>query len=324
MKLQVPFIQLPLLFDGAALAQEIEALGESVWKPHPQGFAGNSMLPLLAVNGDPDNEAFSGQMRPTPHLQRCPYMLQTLASFGATIGRTRLMRLAGQAEVARHADQGYYWAERVRVHVPLVTQPTVAFECDGHTIHMAAGECWIFDTWRQHRVLNDAVQSRIHLVCDTVGGGAFWDMVTHGRAHDAPHDGWMPKRIVPDASAPREFACESVNVPAVMSPWELSQHLSFLIAEALPHPQLVFLQQRAGQLIRQWKGLWAQYGDAAEGRAKFRAAFDAFAVSVRGPGQGVILRNEMPWFQVMMVMISRVAVAPADARAAGRAAGEYA
>ena len=70
LKLQVPFIQLPLLFDAPVLAQEIEALGESVWKPHPQGFPGNSMLPLLAVDGDPDNEAFSGAMRPTPHLQR--------------------------------------------------------------------------------------------------------------------------------------------------------------------------------------------------------------------------------------------------------------
>lgn len=107
MKLQVPFIQLPLLFDAPVLAQEIEALGESVWKPHPQGFQGNSMLPLLAVGGDPDNEAFSGVMHPTPHLQRCPYLRQTLASFGATVGRTRLMRLAGQAEVTRHADQGY-------------------------------------------------------------------------------------------------------------------------------------------------------------------------------------------------------------------------
>jgi hypothetical protein len=268
LKLQVPFIQLPLLFDAVVLAREIEALGESVWKPHPQGFAGNSMLPLLAVEGDPDNEAFSGRMQPTPQLQHCPYMRQALASLGATIGRTRLMRLAGQAEVTRHADQGYYWAERVRVHVPLVTQPTVQFECDGETINMAAGECWIFDTWRQHRVLNDAVQSRIHLVCDTVGGGAFWDMVTHGRAHDAPRDGWLPKRVVPDPTALGEFACEAVNVPPVMSPWELSQHLSFLIAEALPHPQLASLQLRAGQLIRQWKGLWAQYGDAVEARAQ--------------------------------------------------------
>jgi hypothetical protein len=324
LKLQVPFIQLPLLFDAAVLAQEIDALGESVWKPHPQGFAGNSMLPLLAVNGDPNNEAFSGQMRPTPHLQRCPYLQRTLASLGATVGRTRLMRLAGQAEVMRHADQGYYWTERVRVHVPVVTQPTVQFECDGQTINMAAGECWIFDTWRQHRVLNDAVQSRIHLVCDTVGGGMFWDMVAQGRAHDASGEGWLPKRIVPDSSTPIDFACEAVNVPTVMSPWELSQHLSFLFSEALPHAQLPVLNQHTGRLLRQWKGLWAQYGDATEGRTKFRAAFDAFTAGVRPLAQGVTLRNEMPWFQVLMVMISRVVVAPTDAHAAGKAAGEYA
>ena len=324
MKLQVPFIQLPLLFDAAVLAQEIEALGESVWKPHPQGFPGNSMLPLLAVDGDPDNEAFSGPMRPTPHLQRCRYLQQTLASLGATIGRTRLMRLAGQAEVTRHADQGYYWTERVRVHVPLVTQPTVRFECDGHTIHMAAGECWIFDTWRQHSVQNDAVQSRIHLVCDTVGGGAFWDMVGHGRPHDADLPGWQPRRVTPDPTAPVGFACESVNVPAVMSPWELAQHLSFLFAECLPHPQLPQLQQHTGRLIRQWKGLWAQHGDAPEGRAAFRAAFDAYATAVRPLAQGVTLRNEMPWFQVMMVMLSRAAVMPDGGYVAAKPPGEYA
>lgn len=324
MKLQAPFIQLPLLFDADVLAREIEALGESVWKPHPQGFAGNSMLPLLSVNGDPDNEAFAGEMRPTPHLMRCAYLRQVLASLHATVGRTRLMRLAGQAEVTRHADQGYYWVERVRVHIPLVTQPTVQFECDGHTINMAAGECWIFDTWRQHRVLNDAVQSRIHLVCDTVGGGGFWDLVAQGRPHDATPAGWQPRRIAPDPSVPADFACEAYNVPPVMSPWELGQHLSFLFAETLPHPQLPVLQQHAGRLLRQWKGLWAQYGDSAVGRAHFRAAFDGFALTVRGLAQGVMLRNEMPWLQVMTVMLARVAVTPADARTAPKAAGEYA
>ncbi len=323
-KLQMPFLQIPLLFDAEALAAEIDALGESAWKPHPQGFAGNSMLPLVAVNGEPDNEAFAGAMRPTPHLQRCRYLQQALASFGVTVGRTRLMRLAGQAEVTRHADQGYYWAERMRIHVPIVTQPTVLFECDGQTINMAAGECWIFDTWRQHRVLNDAVESRIHLVCDTVGGAAFWELAAKGRLHDAPREGWPARHVAANANAPVDFACETFNVPAVMTPWELGQHLSFLIAESLPHPQLPILQQQVLRFVRQWKGLWAQYGDSPAGRAQFRAAFDAFAAALRPLAQGVTLRNEMPFFQVMMVMISRVAVTPADTRAAAQAAGEYA
>lgn len=42
-----------------------------------------------------------------------------------------------------------------------VTQPTVRFVCGGETVNMAAGECWIFDTWREHNVFNDASEHRI-------------------------------------------------------------------------------------------------------------------------------------------------------------------
>ena len=70
MRLPVPFIQLPLQFDAEALAAEIHALGEEAWMPHPEGFAGNSALPLIAVNGDPNNNSIAGPMRPTTHLER--------------------------------------------------------------------------------------------------------------------------------------------------------------------------------------------------------------------------------------------------------------
>jgi hypothetical protein len=62
-KLQSPFIQLPLLFDADALAREVLAIDESWWRPHPQAFPGNSMLPLVAVDGAPANEDFAGPMR---------------------------------------------------------------------------------------------------------------------------------------------------------------------------------------------------------------------------------------------------------------------
>jgi hypothetical protein len=104
MRLPVPFIQLPLQFDAGALAAEIHALGEDVWMPHPEGFAGNSALALIAANGDPANNAIQGPMRPTPHLERCPLMLHTLATIGAVWGRSRLMRLSGNAEVTAHVD----------------------------------------------------------------------------------------------------------------------------------------------------------------------------------------------------------------------------
>lgn len=310
MKLQVPFIQLPLAFDPAVLAAEIAALGEAAWRPHPQGFAGNSMLPLVAVDGDPANESFAGPMQATDALRACPYLGQLFASLGATIGRSRLMRLSGHAEVTRHADQGYYWAERVRVHVPVVTQPTVRFECGGAVINMAAGECWIFDTWRQHRVLNDATESRIHVVIDTVGGGDFWDLVARGRPHGARDAGaWHPLMQAPAPGKDQRFPCETVNVPTVMSPWELTAHLSLLFADTVPHPQLQVVRQITLRFARAWQGLWARHGDHPEGRAEFRALLQRYLAEVQAPSQPLMLSNQLRWFGAMTVMIAKVAVA---------------
>ncbi|GAA5004212.1 hypothetical protein GCM10025793_10680 [Lysobacter lycopersici] len=309
MKLQVPFIQLPLLFDAEALAREVLAIDESCWKPHPQGFAGNSMLPLVAVDGDPANETFDGPMLPTPHLRACPYLQQVFAGLGATIGRSRLMRLSGQAEVSRHFDQGYYWADRVRVHVPIVTQPTVRFECGDMAVNMAAGECWIFDTWRMHRVINDADAARIHLVVDTVGGSGFWDLVGRGRAIGAPPRGpWEPKRVQPAQGVDAEFPLESVNVPVVMSPWEMRSHFGLLFGDALPHPQLQQVQWLAAQLLRGWQGLWAQYGESRAGHQHYRALLDRFQEQALPLSEPLLLNNNGGFQLAMRLLILQSAI----------------
>lgn len=316
MKLHAPFIQLPLAFDAALLAEQVATIGEDLWMAHPQAYPGNSMLPLVAVDGDPRNEAFCGRMRPTQHLARLPYLSQVMASLGVVLGRSRLMRLSGHAEVKLHVDQGYYWVERMRVHVPIVTQPTVRFECGGEAINMAAGECWIFDTWRPHRVLNDADASRIHLVVDTVGGDGFWELMAHGRTPAAPRTAdWQPHRVSAGATQP-VLAFESVNVPPVMSPWELNAQLTLLFSEAVPHPQLEPVRQRAGQLSRSWRSLWARFGDAPEGRAHFRAAMDRFADEVRVPAQPLQLRNDVGWYSAMVTIIAKFAVRDASTSSA--------
>ena len=309
MKLQVPFIQLPLAFDATVLAAEIAALGEGPWRPHPQGFAGNSMLPLVAVNGESHNESFAGAMRPTPELRCCKYLTQVFAALGVVAGRSRLMRLSGQAEVTRHADQGYYWADRVRVHVPIVTQPTVRFECGEAAAHMAAGECWIFDTWRQHRVINAAEDSRIHLVVDTVGGGDFWDLVADGRMpHRPPAAGGWQARLIPPTVGFAEFSCETVNVPVVMSPWELNSHLSLLFADAVAHPQLDPVRVRALRFARAWQGLWSRFGDRPEGHEQYRRVLEHFLEDIKIVSQPLRLKNELRWFQVLMAMVGKVAI----------------
>jgi len=319
-KLHAPFIQLPLLFDADALAREVLAIDESRWMPHPQGFAGNSMLPLVAVDGDPANETFIGPMLPTPYLRASPYLAQVFASLGATIGRSRLMRLSGQAEVSRHFDQGYYWADRVRVHVPVVTQPTVRFECGDTAINMAAGECWIFDTWRMHRVLNDADAARIHLVVDTVGGSGFSDLVGRGRMPGtSPREGWQPRHVAPAPGADARFPLESVNVPMVMNPWEMHVHFGQLFGDALPHPQLRRVQLLAAQLIRGWRGLWAQYGERPEGHAHYRVLIDRFKQEALPLSEPLLLSNGGALRTAMILMILQSTVNDG----AGQAAGEY-
>lgn len=313
MKLSHPFIQLPLLFDAPALAAEIEALGESVWMPHPQGFPGNSMLPLVASEGDPRDESYAGTMAPTPHLRACPYLRKTIASLGTVVGRTRLMRLSGHAEVTRHADQGYYWADRVRVHIPIATQPTVRFECDDTHTNMAAGECWIFDTWRQHRVLNDDTRSRIHLVVDTLGSESFWNLVGAGRTHhgEALSVPWQPRMIGPGDTVPAEVF-ETGALPVVMTPWELESRLRFLLAEARPTPaqQAGFerVQALTETLLRRWRYLWAQHGEQPAGWPAFREVAKAYLMEMAAPAASIQLQNELGLTGAITSIVQRIAV----------------
>ncbi|HET6436346.1 MAG TPA: aspartyl/asparaginyl beta-hydroxylase domain-containing protein [Xanthomonadaceae bacterium] len=310
MKLQVPFIQLPVRFDADVLAAEVAALGEEAWRPHPQGYPGNSALTLVTTGGDPDSDAVGGRMLPTPWLRRCPYLMQAMASLGAVWGRSRLMRLSGYAEVTPHADINYYWRERMRVHLPIVTQPTVRFACGDAQVNMAAGECWIFDTWRMHHVVNDAEQARIHLVADTVGGDGFWELVGRGRAPGMPaRPDWRAEPVPPRRDGQPELTCEAVNVPVVMTPWELREHLSFLLGEAEPAPALAPLQQVIARFSRSWQALWARYGEDPAGWADYRRALDAFAREAAPLAGAVQLRNRNGFLKVLNAVVVRTALA---------------
>ena len=293
MKMDVPFLQLPLSFDAEVLANEIAALGKSAWRPHPLGYPGNDALALVSLNGDPESDAVRGPMRPTPYLLACPYLMQAMHSIGAVWGHSRLMRLSGRAEVTPHVDLNYYWREHMRVHVPIVTQPTVRFYCGNADIHMAAGECWVFDTWRLHRVINDADRARVHLVSDTVGSSRFWQWLRHARPHDHQPPQWRPQQLAPgvDSAPPLDF--ESTNMPEVMTPWEARDHLLFLASESVPGRELEAFVPFIHHFLRLWHSLWAKFGEAAAGRAEYRKLRDDFDKNLE-KFDPIVLRNGVP------------------------------
>ena len=104
-----------------------------------------------------------------PWLRRSPYILEIMAALNATWGRSRLMGLAAGADVPDHVDMHYYWRTHLRIHIPVITNPDVGFTCNGQTIHMPAGECWILNSFYRHAVANRGRELRVHLVLDTVG-----------------------------------------------------------------------------------------------------------------------------------------------------------
>jgi hypothetical protein len=323
MKLHAPFVQLPLQFDAALLAGEIADVEEGAWRAHPAGFAGNDFLPLISAHGDPCNEAFEGPMRPTPFLTSArPYLMQTLASLGAVLGRTRLMRLSGHAAVDEHVDVNYYWRERMRVHVPIATQPTVRFNAGRDSVHMAAGECWIFDTWSLHSVDNNATSQRIHLVADTVGGEGFWSLMAAGRPGGVTLPNWASRRIHPSGRPSGEASLlefEDVNAPLVMSPWELREQIGFLLSEAIPNqPQMPAVARAASALVHKWRALWARYGDSEAGVPRFRRVLEDFIAGARAANaQQIVLKNDVELWAPLSGMVLDVALSdqPRDSSA---------
>ncbi len=295
MKLRVRFLQLPILFDAERLAAEVAAIPESAWRPHPKKFAGNDALPLITTDGDPASDARAGAMAPTVHLLACPYLMQVLETLGATWGRARLMRLSGDAEVTAHVDTDYYWRDRMRVHVPIVTQPTVRFLCGGEEVNMKAGECWIFDTWSLHSVHNDATRARIHLVADTVGGDGLLSLIERGRpAHD-PRPGWSPPVAYFRAGASASLDFEQHNVPDVMTPWELRDHLGFLLSEVSPgQPGMAAVGPILNRLRANWHALWVKSAAAPAARPHYAALLAQTWQALEAQGvHGIILNNGM-------------------------------
>ncbi len=275
MKLAQPFYRLPLRFEVARLQAEVGQFAEDVWQRHPSGYAGNSAIRLISAEGR-ENDHTVGAMAATDALMRCPYILQILESFGVVWSRSRLMRLAPGAVVPEHVDINYHWYHRVRIHIPIVTVPGVRFNCGNETVHMAAGEAWVFDNWRRHSVENGSDIHRVHLVADTTGSAAFWEGVEASRSADrtAPLSGSTPLLSWrPDGQAQLLF--ERHNSATVMPPAEIEQLLNDL-ADDLETPHDAESEQ-AVALFRallkgfchEWRLGWSLHADEPEGWPKY-------------------------------------------------------
>jgi hypothetical protein len=323
MRLARTFYRLPVQFDVERLQAEVAALPAAAWVAHPNGIRGNSALRLISVGGGP-NDDVDGVMQPTAELLGAPYLRQVLASFGVVWSRSRLMRLAPQAEVPEHADINYHWHYRVRVHIPVTTRPEVMFHCGGDAVHMQAGEAWIFDSWRQHRVTNGSGQERIHLVADTSGNAGFWQRVAQGSAgalrphrYDPALDGVMP-------------LTERTALAPVMNPGEIELLVLDLRAELAPaaaapaeaQQRLTGYHALLDAFCRDWRQTYALYGETAEGWERYAALRQRLREASLALADALVTRtNQVAVHKVLEGRLLR-AILPAVADAQGPRAAQ--
>jgi uncharacterized protein (TIGR03032 family) len=297
-KLETEFVRLPLDFDVERLRTEVLSVPESAWRPHPQGNPGNSALPLIAVGGDPFDDATRGAMAPTPNLVGLEYLHQVLASFGTVLGRARLMRLDGNSEATLHVDTNYYWAERVRIHVPIVTSDSISFQCGDRALHMPPGQSWIFDAWRRHNVLNPTGDRRIHLVADTVGSAQFWDLVDRGtRPFGTDRTEFRPVHVPHRPGEGARLEIEQHNFPGVMTPWELESLVRGVVYDGLAprdpaaEAELHRFRGSTDAFVRQWRAVWARFGGTPEGVPTYRNLIAAYVRGIEPTRGRLVLPN---------------------------------
>jgi hypothetical protein len=326
MRLPRPFYRLPVRFDVERMRAEVAALPASAWAKHPNELEGNSSVRLISVGGG-ENDDVDGAMAPTPHLQQAPYLRQILASFGVVWGRSRLMRLEPGSVVPEHADINHHWFSRVRLHIPVQTRPEVKFHCGGQAVHMAAGEAWLFDNWRLHRVENPTDEIRIHFVADTSGSAAFWQYVAQSEAPNA-----LMRELRFDPARDVAPLTERTLPPLVMPPAEVELLCIDLRGELAATEDTAAMRTRLTQyhrlldaFCRDWRQLYVLHGENRSGWPQYATMLEALRQASRQQGDGLVVRtNSIAAHKVLEARLLRHALhlpvsAPADAAGSSRA-----
>jgi len=315
MRIDKPLLKLPIRFCADTLAKEVRSLPLEAWVEHPQAFDGNAAVPLVSPGGELTHQ-WAGSMGPTPALESLPYTMDVMRTLNATWGRSRHMSLAPGAIVPPHVDVHYYWRTHLRIHIPVVTNPDVRFHCDGEAVHLAAGECWLLDSFYPHAVENRGSETRIHLVLDTVGSSTLSDLI--GEALESPSPG--PK-VEPGSVPATALDFEQVNAPDVMSPWELSAHIAYLRDWVADPNELSRIDGQLDRLQMAWAGAWARFGTSREGYKRYESILRGAELALQECNTPpIMLRNSRPFLDSLKRYVFAYAIFEVSPQARGLSA----
>jgi hypothetical protein len=165
-------VRLPRTYDPGLLVRDLQILSDVPTAPQPGPYHKGEWtgIALHSMGGKDSVFPSSPGMdhyQETENLRKTPYFKSILDELKCPKEVVRILFLPPGGHIKDHFDfHTSFQFGLVRLHIPILTHPDVAFIIDGQRMSWNAGELWYGDFSRVHSVKNDSQIVRVHIVMD--------------------------------------------------------------------------------------------------------------------------------------------------------------
>lgn len=240
-------VRLPITYDVDQLLHDLRILSDVPTAPQPGPYHKGEWtgIALHTMGGKesvfpsaPGMDSYQG----TENLRKTPYFKKILDDLACPKEVVRILFLPPGGHIKDHFDfHTSFQFGLVRLHLPILTDPDVAFVIDGERMNWKAGELWYGDFSRVHSVKNDSKIIRVHIVLDVLINDYLLslfpaDFVERRRVEGIS----MTREAVPSSEAElRKFICD-FKIPGEFMPmFVIGKPLSTLIKGAVGSVRLI-------------------------------------------------------------------------------------
>lgn len=85
---------------------------------------------------------------------------------GERLGRVMINKISPGGMIYPHADTPVHAEYYSRFHIVIKSSPGVTFRCGDEQVYMPIGTVWWFNNKKEHEVINNSADDRIHMIVD--------------------------------------------------------------------------------------------------------------------------------------------------------------